>query len=410
MASSQPNEGERSSPRERGAVAALTFISIVAVIVLSVSIFIGSMLSLLFTREGAVEWPYIAGMVGMTLFVIVVEIVTYMHHSRLLRPLYFLSSTLIGLFFYMFWASLVGGLLILLDLLIGLFSEMIYLQLTRGLVILMIAGPVLWGLIEGRFLRVRRVTIPLQNYRGKGARIALISDVHLGLLVGEHRLGRIIRNLRRERPDVIISGGDLLDTNPRFLKRMEPILKELTSIAPSYAVIGNHEFYHGMADSKVFLRDVGFDVLDRSEFEDTGKGFHISGVDDPSAFGSHEEYRKSIDGSFKTAPAGKGLVLANHQPMLFHRSADMGLGLMLSGHTHGGQMFPGGLFTRLIYKEGDRGLIKYKDSHLYVCLGTGSWGPPLRVGAPSEMVIINIREHYKKKGERGPPLEEGLLI
>jgi predicted MPP superfamily phosphohydrolase len=86
------------------------------------------------------------------------------------------------------------------------------------------------------------------------------------------------------------------------------------------------------------------------------------------------------------------MVFLNHQPIHFKKAAELGVGLMLSGHTHNGQMFPAGYVTKMVFKDGHKGLNRVGDSYLYVCIGSGTWGPPLRVGAPSEIAVIDIVE------------------
>jgi predicted MPP superfamily phosphohydrolase len=262
--------------------------------------------------------------------------------------------------------------------------------LFREFGILAVLIPIIWGLIEGRFLFTKKVEVPLNNYDGKRIRIALISDVHLGLLVGKHGLRRIINNIRKNDPDIIVAAGDILDTHPKFLKHLKGMIKEIPSIATSYFVVGNHEFYHGYTDAKEYMASLGYKVLDNKVMKDKKSGIYFAGVDDPQAFKNYDEYGDKIDKLVEEVPEGKPLVFINHQPIHFRKSADKGVGLMLSGHTHAGQMFPSGLITNWIFKDGYKGLNRYNDSYLYVCIGSGTWGPPLRIGAPSEIVIIDL--------------------
>jgi predicted MPP superfamily phosphohydrolase len=125
---------------------------------------------------------------------------------------------------------------------------------------------------------------------------------------------------------------------------------------------------------------------------DRRTGLTIAGVDDPSAFGSYDEYREKIDELVKGAPKNEPLLFVNHQPLHFRKAAEEGVGLMLSGHTHNGQMFPAGFVTKMVFKDGHKGLNRHGDSYLYVCVGSGTWGPPIRVGAPSEIAIIDLKE------------------
>jgi len=349
--------------------------------------------SLIFSPDTNIHWQYFVTLIGMSLYVLGVEVVAFVYHTRLMRVLYMISTTLMGAFFYMFLTTVVGGLLLALGAVLGLINSTDW--FLAGLRIFVAGGvliPVVWGLVEGRFLLTKRIKVPLKGYRGKGFRIVLISDVHVGLLVAKHRLGRINRIIERERPDIIISAGDLLDTNPRFLRYVKPHLKKLTSMAPSYAVIGNHEYYHGFEESKEFLRELGFELLDNRSVIDDGTGVNFLGVDDPTSFASYDAYRKRIEELASEAPGTEPVIFVNHQPLHFRKAAEIGIGLMLSGHTHSGQMWPAGFVTKMIYKDGDRGLNRIGDSYLYVCIGTGSWGPPMRIGAPSEVVVLDIVE------------------
>jgi len=381
----------QEAPGERSKFEALIFISIVSMIIMSTSAGIGTVWSFVFSPGNSFHWEYIAIMIVLSVYVLGVEVISFVHHRRWMRPFYMVSTTMMGTFFYMSIASVTGGFLLLIGALTGLLRGAEWFPWTLRF---MVAGgvviPVVWGLIEGRFLLTKRVKIPLKGYRGKGFRIVLISDVHVGLLVAKHRLSRIERMILRERPDIIVSGGDLLDTNPRYLGYVTPHLKRIASLGTSYAVIGNHEFYHGFEESKEFLRDVGFEVMDNRTVIDKVTGVSIIGVSDPSAFESHDAYREKIEVLVSRAPKGRPLIFLNHQPIHFRKAAELGVGLMLSGHTHSGQMWPAGFVTKAIFKDGDRGLNRVGDSYLYVCIGTGSWGPPMRVGAPSELVVLDI--------------------
>ncbi|MGA1820389.1 MAG: metallophosphoesterase [Thermoplasmatota archaeon] len=394
MTAKDPAARAHSPDRERPLYQALVFLLVVSTIILTASAGIAAVYSLIFSPDTGIHWQFFAAVMGMSLYVLGVEFVAFVYHTRLMRALYILSSTLMGAFFYMFLTTIIGGPLLALGALLGLVHGTEWYLI--GLRVFVAGGviiPVLWGLVEGRFLLTKRVKVPLKGYRGKGFRIVLISDVHVGLLVAKHRLGRINRIIERERPDIIVSAGDLLDTNPRFLRYVTVHLKKLASLAPSYAVIGNHEFYHGFAESKGFLKELGFELLDNRSVVERGTGVTLMGVDDPSGFESYEAYRHKIEELSSGAPEDRPVILVNHQPLHFRKAAELGVGLMLSGHTHSGQMWPAGFVTKMIFKDGDRGMNRLGDSYLYVCIGTGSWGPPMRVGAPSEVVVLDIVEN-----------------
>jgi len=377
---------------ERRAIEALMFLGIMSAMVLTTSVLIGTVYSLIFTPEMKVKWFWIVGVMLFSLYVLIVEFFAYVHHKKWIFPFYALSATFMGAFYYMFLTTIIGGLVLLIGLFTGLNDNGLFMLLLREFVILGIVIPILWGLVEGRLLFTKQVKIPLKNYKGRGVRIALISDVHLGLLVGKHRLGRIIRTIRKYDPDIIVAAGDILDTHPKFLVHLKNMIEEIPTIAPTYFVIGNHEFYHGYNDAKDYMAELGYKVLDNKVVTDKKNGLVIAGVDDPGAFENFDAYRAKIDELVEEAPSGKPLVFINHQPIHFNKAAENGVGLMLSGHTHSGQMFPSGLFTKMIFKDGYKGLNRYRDSFLYVCIGSGTWGPPLRIGAPSEIIILDIKE------------------
>ncbi|MFO8050258.1 MAG: metallophosphoesterase [Thermoplasmatota archaeon] len=376
--------------RERGTLTAMMLISVISIMVISASVLIGSVYSILFSPGSTVQWQYITFMISMTLFIIFAEIIGHAYHGRTIQILYLLAALMMGAFFYMLFTTSIAGPILLIGVATGWNSNQLLMDVLRLFVLAGVVLPMVLGIIIGRVLRVRKVRIGSGEKDVKPIRIALISDVHIGLLVGKRRSKRILEKTRESEPDIIISAGDLIDTNPRSLSHIVPYLKELTSIAPSYAIIGNHEFYHGIMDSKEFLKNCGFEVLDNRMKEDQETGLSIIGVDDPSSFRSYHQYEEVIEKLVRASKSRRPMILVNHHPLHFKRSAELGVDLMLSGHTHSGQMFPAGLFTRMVYREGDRGLYKYGESYMYVCYGSGTWGPPMRVGAPSEIAIIDL--------------------
>ncbi len=387
------DERKEKEVPERSLGEMLIFFTSVSIFFMVIFAWIGLIMSIIYTPDSSIRLVFILSAVGSSFFIIAGQFLTHANHSKPMFPLYLLSSMGLALFFYMFVISAIGTIYILILLLFGsYFHDIPVAPIIRISIPAIITIIFIHGLINARYLRRRHVEVPVLGRGKKPVRIALISDIHLGLLVGSTRLNAVLDTLKKEGPDIIVSAGDLLDTNPRFLDRFEPFIKDLVSIAPTYGVIGNHEFYNGMADSIDWMHRLGMTVLDDRSVKDRRTGIIMVGVSDPSAFRNREEYRSKIHELIETSRESGTKVMINHQPMFFHEAAEKGVSLQLSGHTHAGQLWPFGYTTKAMFKEGDRGLHRFRDSFMYVCTGTGTWGPPMRIGTSSEMIIIDMIE------------------
>lgn len=376
---------------ERSLGGILIFFSIVSVMTSLLCGFIGVILSLIYTPGSTISIWFILGGIGFGFLLFVLQLVTHIYHSRPMMPLYLAGSIGLAVFFYMFLISLIAGIMltVLLIFKISFHEAPFAVQIRFSIPVLM--GIILtWGLINARHLKRTKLRLDILDEDKIPMKIALMSDIHLGLLVGKKRMDAIHRTLRQEGPDLIIIAGDLLDTDPRFLGRFEHFMKEMVEMAPVYAVMGNHEFYNGLTRSVRWLKDLGVNVLDNRVIRDHVTGLEIIGVNDPSAFVNGEQYREKILELTRSSKGGAARVLVNHQPLYFRESVENGIDLQLSGHTHAGQIWPFSLATKALFKEGDRGLHGWKGSYLYVCTGTGTWGPPMRIGTSSEMVLIEL--------------------
>lgn len=249
-------------------------------------------------------------------------------------------------------------------------------------------GLTVYGFHEALDIRTEKVVINTEKLPGsmERLRIVQVSDVHLGLIVREKRLRKIVRTIQEARPDVLVSTGDLVDGQ---IDGMETFAAELGKLRPlfgKYAVMGNHEYYAGIGTSLDFTRQAGFDVL-RGESRNVGDGLTIVGVDDPASKneGLQNPEEKDILASI---PRERFVLLLKHRPTVEKGSAGL-FDLQLSGHVHKGQIFPFTLFTRLAYPV-VTGLSFHGGSALYVSRGTGTWGPPIRFLAPPEVTVIEL--------------------
>jgi hypothetical protein len=242
-----------------------------------------------------------------------------------------------------------------------------------------------YGFFEARNIRVERLRIETSKLPEgvERIRIAQISDVHLGLLVREGRLGKIVSKIRAEAPDLLVSTGDFVDGQMDGLNGVSPLLSDLSPPLGKYAVVGNHEVYAGLRQSLSFHRKCGFALL-REEALTVGGVINIVGVDDEAA-GSRSKEAALL------ASAGNGLftLFLRHRPTV-HAENLGSFDLQLSGHTHAGQIYP---FRHLVARVHPRVAGFYPlpgGSSLYTSRGTGTWGPPMRLFSPPEITIIDL--------------------
>jgi predicted MPP superfamily phosphohydrolase len=247
-----------------------------------------------------------------------------------------------------------------------------------------------YGYLEARDIRMERVTVAtekLPSHAG-GIRIAQISDVHLGLIVRQGRLGRILDIVREEDPDILVSTGDLVDAQLDNLTELRDMLRMIRPRHGKFAVTGNHEYYAGLEQALAFTEDAGFRVL-RDEAVTVGGMISIAGAEYRSRNPGERQQGISEARLLESLSRGTFTLLLKHVPVVDKETLGS-FDLQLSGHTHRGQIFPFTLVTKLAYPRmaGFHGLPGA--SSLYVSRGSGTWGPPIRVLAPPEVTIIDI--------------------
>ena len=247
---------------------------------------------------------------------------------------------------------------------------------------------VVYGFFDAQRIRVKRLEIytdKLLPNNGK-IRIVQISDVHIGLIIRDKRLKVILDRVKDEKPDILVSTGDLLDGE---LSNVMPESKQLAEIKPmygKYAVPGNHEYYAGIEKALEFTKNAGFEIL-RDENRKVA-GINIIGLDDITGrkLGLIQN-SVHLSELLPTAQSKAFIILLKHQPDI---REDANFNLQLSGHTHGGQIFPFMLITRLFFPQ-NYGYYKLgKNKLVYVSSGAGTWGPPVRFFAPPEITVIDL--------------------
>ncbi|WP_078898409.1 metallophosphoesterase [Streptomyces sp. CNQ-509] len=254
------------------------------------------------------------------------------------------------------------------------------------------AGTVAYGAygVLGRAPRVKNVTVPLTKLPASahGYRIAVVSDIHLGPVLGRGHTQRIVDTINAQRPDLVAIVGDLVDGSVDHLGTAAEPLGQLAAPDGTFFVTGNHEYFAGADGAGEWLdhlRELGLHPLENARTELAG--FDLAGVNDVSGedVGRAPDFARAL-GDRDTSRAS---VLLAHQPVVIHDAVDHGVDLQLSGHTHGGQMWP----VTYIAEAANptlAGLERYGDTQLYVTRGAGAWGPPVRVGAPSDITIVRL--------------------
>lgn len=229
-----------------------------------------------------------------------------------------------------------------------------------------------------------------------GYHLALISDVHIGPMLDGRFLRHIVEQTNRLRPDAVAVVGDLVDGKVEQIGAQVAELARLSAPHGVYFVTGNHEYYSG-ADAWIrFLNQLGLRVLMNEhvtlgDADAGGSRFDLAGIPDPTA-----RHSRSLAPDARAAVRGRDpereLVLLAHQPVQIDSALEVGAGLQLSGHTHGGQLFPFGELTRLVqpYLAGLH-RVPGSTTQIYVSCGTGFWGPPMRVLAPAEITQLRLR-------------------
>ncbi|GAA2514840.1 metallophosphoesterase [Streptomyces gobitricini] len=242
-----------------------------------------------------------------------------------------------------------------------------------------------YGVLRGP--RVKRVTVPLAKLaRGAhGYRIAVVSDIHLGPILGRAHTQRIVDAVNATQPDLVAVVGDMVDGSVEDLGRAAEPLARLRSRHGSFFVTGNHEYFSGAEEWVHHVRELGMRPLRNERVEIAG--FDLAGVNDVAGenYGDGPDFAAALGDRDRARAA----VLLAHQPVVIHDAVAHGVDLQLSGHTHGGQLWPGNFLAELANPT-VAGLERYGDTQLYVSRGAGAWGPPVRVGAPSDITVVEL--------------------
>lgn len=219
-------------------------------------------------------------------------------------------------------------------------------------------------------------------------KVVVLTDMHLGAQLGKKWLKERVAQVQSIQPDLIVLGGDILDGHDGTMADLIPLLSRFEAPLGVFAVLGNHEFYRGAERCAEVFQSSGIEVL-RNRWEEVRPGLIIAGVDDFTA-GRHLNLKGDpISTTLAGRPKGTTILLS-HTPWQAEEAAAAGVDLMLSGHTHNGQIWPFGYLVKRVYPL-VYGLYRIAGMQVVVSRGSGTWGPRMRLWHPGEVLLITLK-------------------
>jgi predicted MPP superfamily phosphohydrolase len=249
-------------------------------------------------------------------------------------------------------------------------------------------------LLATRGPSVRRVIIPIADLPAAfhDFTIAQISDLHVGPTIGRRYVERVVAISNALAPDLVALTGDIVDGSVRKLERRVAPLAQLRAREGRYLALGNHDYYSGAPAWVAHFGQLGLDVL-RNEYRVIRRGtatLVLGGVVDPAARMAHPPQVPEPERAAGRDVAAQLRILLAHNPKLAPLAEAAGFDLQLSGHTHAGQFFPWTLAVKLVHAPHVVGLSRRGRMWVYVNQGTGSWGPPVRLGTRPELTLLQL--------------------
>jgi predicted MPP superfamily phosphohydrolase len=293
---------------------------------------------------------------------------------------------------YILATAWLGFLFIILFVVLGYDILRLFIKINANQAGIIIVGIVsiafMFGLLNSAFIRTREIIIPIGNKLTKPTsdlsksdlQVVQLSDLHIGPVHGRKYLEKVVKKTMKLKPDLVLITGDLFDGPGNFNDKFFSILKRIE--APIYFTTGNHESYVGFEDVLRLLQNTKAEILMNRKV-DLGE-IELIGINNSWNKADIVKVLKEL----KPSP-DKFVLLMNHQPIGYREAENLGVDLMLSGHTHGGQFFPFVFMSTFIWRH-NRGMYKEGNMFHYVTTGTGTWGPPIRLGTNSEVVLFRL--------------------
>ncbi len=385
-----------------------------------IAVFLGTVLGIwavvhlyVFWRAGSVPWVaahfsrkalFISGF-ALWISYPAARTLNSLHVGAVGRPLEMVAANWIGILFLLFSVVLVADILTLGGWPLPRAASTVRTgAFVTGLVLSII------GLVQGLrppVIQNYEVTLPALPKERDGLVMVDVSDIHLDGLIGPSWTQRLVDRVNDLKPDIVVAVGDIVDGEAEQIQPQAPVLRKLHPPLGVWAVTGNHEYYAGLDRSVKFLEDAGCTVL-RDRWAEPAPGLILAGVDDLGARPHFGPENHPVEKALAQRPPG-GVVLLCHTPIEAETAAASGAGLMLSGHTHNGQVWP---FTYLVKMRYPllAGRYEVKGMPVIVCRGTGTWGPRMRLWQPGEILKITLRSPAKEHAGPGARRSESLAV
>jgi predicted MPP superfamily phosphohydrolase len=301
--------------------------------------------------------------------------------SRLMRFYYDASMMWMGIFGYVFLASIAY---LLIELIAG--RTLPFVALVLGGVVVI---AVIYARMHAQHLVTKYVPVTLPNLpvAWRGRKAILISDVHIGLNQDRAFIHELVKKMNGLRPDIVFITGDLFDGSELsdILASAEP-LKDIASTFGTYFISGNHEEYGDVPAFLETVKKAGMQALDENVIVIEGLQLVGASFSENTNIVAFKERLTNL-----TLDAKLPSILLKHEPRHLSVVEEKGISLQISGHTHHGQIWPIGYLTRLVYKRFTYGLQRFGKLQVYTSSGAGTWGPRMRIGSNSEVVVFEFR-------------------
>jgi hypothetical protein len=320
----------------------------------------------------------------LSVSLVLTSFLAFRYSNPLIRCIYTAAASWLGILYLFILASALCWVFY------GV-AKLIHLSLDQKLLIEILIGMALaaslYGFVNAGVIRTTRVNIQLPHLPGqwKGKKAVWISDTHLGQVRNYGFARRIAAEVKNLRPDIVFIGGDLYDGVAVDLdKTIEPF-SQISAPYGTYFITGNHEEFSDNAPYLRAVRRAGIHVLYNEKVE--LDGLQIIGVD-------YRDSRK--EEGFRAIlrkvgiDADKPSILLKHAPLNLRVAQEQGISLLLSGHSHQGQVLLFRLITSKVYQGYDYGLKWFGDLLVYTSSGAGTWGPPMRIDTKPEIVVITF--------------------
>ncbi len=313
--------------------------------------------------------------------------------------LIWIGSFWIAFMFYFFLALLVIDLLRLINLVVPFFPAFIThniektKRITALIVLILVTVTVVGGYINTKVIITKTYKMRVFKNAGelKTLNVAMASDIHLGTIIGKSFLNKLVTEINKLNPDIILLAGDIIDEDLAAVikNNVGEELIRLKSKYGVYAITGNHEYIGGVEDAYKYLVAHGVNVL-RDEKIKIDKAFYVVGREDRSIRQFAGKQRKELKDLLSSVDKSFPVILMDHQPFELNEALENNIDLQLSGHTHYGQLWPINFIIEKIY-DLSWGYGINGNTHYYVSCGVGGWGPPVRTGSRPEIINFKIK-------------------